>query len=122
MFCNDYVYLYLKSLNYQKKVYSCAKFETKRNTLTEMGNQLSNVITVYIPLDQFNGEDIIIDASNDYALFSNYQYVPTAKVDDKGNIINASELLEFGANIITVASKKNYGSKNMQHWYIEVSK
>lgn len=122
MFCNARIVLYLSSLNYEKKEFKCACFKTTQNTFTEMGNQLRSVSKIYIPLTEMKDEKILINPNVDYAIIDSDGIVPNADVSPNGELLNASILLKSGANLITLASLKNYGSLNAQHYYLEVTK
>lgn len=118
MFINGKVTLYLKSLGYKKVTYDCAKFDSKSNTFTNEGNYVDDVIKIYIPLSKMGDEDIQINANIDYLMIGECDI--NAEVNERGELINTSKLLEAGAKSITKSSKKKYGSSYMQHYYIEV--
>lgn len=122
MLCNARIVLYLSSLNYEKKEFKCACFKTTQNTFNDMGNQLRSVSKIYIPLTEMKYEKILINPNVDYAIIDSDGIVPNADVSPNGELLNASILLKSGANLITLASLKNYGSLNAQHYYLEVTK
>ena len=116
MYCNDKVWLYLKSLDYKKVQYSCARFTTINNGFSETGNVISKIIKIYIPLEEMNGETVQISEDVDYV------YCGDDPVDIELNEygeMDPTDLLLAGGKVITATSKKDYGSKHMQHYYIQ---
>lgn len=119
MFTNNFVTLYLKSNSYQKVTYPCAVFSSSTNNFSQLGNSLSTKTTVYIPLSVMSGENIQISPDIDYAFIGMNDI--KAEIDENGELTNTSTLLKNGAKVITFSSKKDYGSKAMQHYEIEMA-
>lgn len=119
MLINNEVTLYLKILNYNKVTFPCACFDSQKNTFQQNGNYVEDIIKVYILLIDMNDEMVQITSDTDYLFIG--KNAPEALIED-GEIANLSELYKKGLKLITYSSKKDYGSKEMRHYYLEAKR
>ena len=125
MLTNSKVYLYLSELDYEiVGPLDSMKFTSVINSFNNNGNVRTSITKVFIPFDKIAKDfNVNINANIDYALVidKNSSIKPSKPVvNDLGELTNGSDLIRQGVKIITHASKKNYGSADMQHYYLEI--